>query len=155
MSWARSSLAVVLLAATARARPHCPHECPEAARTPNSGFDSCGPNSHCVECDACVFASRMKEQEVRAQAAAVEEAATARAEAAERAANALIAPSPPMPSIPERERLWLGNCLPTCRKVDQCQHYDCHACDYCEEEVIGAASPPKPLHTMRSPRCPH
>ena len=97
----------------------------------------------------------MKEQEVRAQAAAVEEAATARAEAAERAANALIAPSPPMPSIPERERLWLGNCLPTCRKVDQCQHYDCHACDYCEEEVIGAASPPQALHTMRSPRCPY
>ena len=114
--------------------PHCPHECPDSARIAGSDFamvGGCDGGSHCRDCDACRFAEQMRQQKA-AEAAAK---ALAEEQAREAAERALISPTPPPPAIPEQDKRWIGDCHESCRKVDQCQEFHCHACGYCEEQV--------------------
>ena len=116
---------VTLLAAPAYA-PHCPHECPEQSRVVGSGYEDCKGN--CRDCEACLGRKKAAED---AEAAAIA-SAQVKAVAAAAAAAAQISPPPPPPG---RDKRWVGECLPSCRKVDQCQEFNCHACKYCEEQV--------------------
>jgi hypothetical protein len=103
-------------------------------------FVNCGAGSHCRECEACTFAAKeavriAAEKKAAAERDAAEAQAAADKEAAFRAAAiaATISPPPPPSPLPERERLFKGQCLSGCRKEDQCAQFDCHACEYCNK----------------------